>query len=77
MESSSEPPPFQLSLPLPHTLQVSVPSILDSSLAPEGHHVIHAYTAGGEPPKPPDAAHLGRTSAAPWLQAGNEPYHIW
>ena len=28
---------------------VSVPSLLDPSLAPEGHHVIHAYTAGNEP----------------------------
>ena len=28
---------------------VSVPSMLDPSLAPEGHHVIHAYTAGNEP----------------------------
>ena len=28
---------------------VSVPSKLDPSLAPEGHHVIHAYTAGNEP----------------------------
>ena len=28
---------------------VSVPSLLDPSLAPPGHHVIHAYTAGNEP----------------------------
>lgn len=28
---------------------VSVGSKLDSSLAPEGYHVIHAYTAGNEP----------------------------
>ena len=28
---------------------VSVPSLLDPSLAPEGHHVIHAYAAGNEP----------------------------
>ena len=28
---------------------VSVPSLLDPSLAPDGHHVIHAYTAGNEP----------------------------
>ena len=28
---------------------VSVPSKLDPSLAPNGHHVIHAYTAGNEP----------------------------
>ena len=26
-----------------------MPSLLDPSLAPEGHHVIHAYTAGNEP----------------------------
>ena len=28
---------------------VSVPSLLDPSLAPEGHHVIHAYTPATEP----------------------------
>ena len=28
---------------------VSVPSLLDPDLAPEGHHVIHAYCAGSEP----------------------------
>lgn len=28
---------------------VSVPSKLDPDLAPPGHHVIHAYTAGNEP----------------------------
>ena len=28
---------------------VSVPSMLDASLAPPGFHVIHAYTAGNEP----------------------------
>jgi phytoene dehydrogenase-like protein len=28
---------------------VSMPSLLDPDLAPEGHHVIHAYTAGNEP----------------------------
>ncbi|EOD22693.1 hypothetical protein EMIHUDRAFT_447628 [Emiliania huxleyi CCMP1516] len=33
----------------PGNVIVSVPSILDPSLAPEGHHVIHAYTAGNEP----------------------------
>jgi len=32
-----------------NVIVVSVPSILDPSLAPEGHHVIHAYTAGNEP----------------------------
>lgn len=26
-----------------------MPSLLDPSLAPPGHHVIHAYTAGNEP----------------------------
>ena len=26
-----------------------VPSLLDPSLAPEGYHVIHSYTAGNEP----------------------------
>jgi phytoene dehydrogenase-like protein len=28
---------------------ISIPSVLDSSLAPEGHHTVHAYTAGNEP----------------------------
>eukprot|EP00466_Bigelowiella_natans_P006065 jgi/Bigna1/43293/e_gw1.75.6.1 len=28
---------------------VSIPSLLDPSLAPEGHHVVHAYLAGNEP----------------------------
>lgn len=28
---------------------VSVPSLLDPSLAPPGHHVVHAYGAGNEP----------------------------
>ena len=28
---------------------VSVPSLLDPSLAPPGYHVLHAYTAGNEP----------------------------
>jgi len=28
---------------------VAIPSLLDPSLAPEGKHVIHAYTAGNEP----------------------------
>uniref|UniRef100_A0A7S1P995 Amine oxidase domain-containing protein n=1 Tax=Vitrella brassicaformis TaxID=1169539 RepID=A0A7S1P995_9ALVE len=28
---------------------VSIPTVLDPSLAPEGHHVVHAYTAGNEP----------------------------
>ena len=32
-----------------NVIVVSVPSILDPSLAPPGHHVIHAYTAGNEP----------------------------
>jgi len=32
-----------------NVIVVSVPSLLDPSLAPEGHHVIHAYTAGNEP----------------------------
>ncbi|HEY9877818.1 MAG TPA: NAD(P)/FAD-dependent oxidoreductase [Leptolyngbyaceae cyanobacterium] len=27
-----------------NTCMISIPSVLDSSLAPEGHHVIHAYT---------------------------------
>lgn len=31
---------------------ISIPSLLDASLAPEGHHVIHAYTAGNEPYAP-------------------------
>lgn len=28
---------------------ISVPSILDRSLAPKGKHVLHAYTPGTEP----------------------------
>jgi phytoene dehydrogenase-like protein len=32
-----------------NVIVVSVPSLLDPSLAPDGHHVIHAYTAGNEP----------------------------
>ncbi|KAI5074568.1 hypothetical protein GOP47_0010529 [Adiantum capillus-veneris] len=28
---------------------VSIPSVFDPSLAPPGHHVVHAYTAGNEP----------------------------
>lgn len=28
---------------------VSIPTVFDSSLAPFGHHVVHAYTAGNEP----------------------------
>ena len=32
-----------------NVIVVSMPSLLDPSLAPEGKHVIHAYTAGNEP----------------------------
>ena len=32
-----------------NVIVVSVPSLLDPSLAPPGRHVIHAYTAGNEP----------------------------
>ena len=28
---------------------VSIPSVLDPSLAPPGRHCVHAYTAGNEP----------------------------
>ena len=28
---------------------ISIPSLLDSKLAPEGHHTIHVYSAGNEP----------------------------
>ncbi len=28
---------------------IAIPSTLDPSLAPPGHHVVHAYTAGNEP----------------------------
>ncbi|KAL3676002.1 hypothetical protein R1sor_025950 [Riccia sorocarpa] len=28
---------------------VSIPTVFDPSLAPAGHHVVHAYTAGNEP----------------------------
>ncbi len=27
-------------------IAVSIPTLLDSSLAPPGHHIIHAYAAG-------------------------------
>jgi phytoene dehydrogenase-like protein len=30
-------------------VNISIPSTLDPGLAPAGHHVIHAYTAGNEP----------------------------
>jgi len=39
---------------------VSIPTVLDPSLAPEGHHVVHAYTAGNEPWEP--WQHLDRKS---------------
>jgi len=32
-----------------NVIVVSVPSLLDPSLAPPGYHVLHAYTAGNEP----------------------------
>ena len=32
-----------------NVIVVSMPSLLDPSMAPEGKHVIHAYTAGNEP----------------------------
>ena len=32
-----------------NVIVVSVPSLLDPSLAPDGYHCIHAYTAGNEP----------------------------
>ena len=28
---------------------VSIPTVLDPSLAPEGKHLVHIYTAGNEP----------------------------
>ncbi|CAN0506868.1 unnamed protein product, partial [Laminaria digitata] len=28
-------------------IAVSLPTLLDPSLAPPGHHIIHAYAAGG------------------------------
>lgn len=30
---------------------VSIPTVLDPSLAPEGKHLVHIYTAGNEPYK--------------------------
>jgi len=30
-------------------VNISIPTTLDPSLAPEGHHAVHAYTAGNEP----------------------------
>lgn len=30
-------------------VNISIPSTLDPTMAPEGHHVVHAYTAGNEP----------------------------
>jgi len=35
-----------------NVIVVSMPSKLDPGLAPPGHHVIHAYTAGNEPWEP-------------------------
>ena len=32
-----------------NTAVVSIPSVLDASMAPEGHHVLHAYTPASEP----------------------------
>ena len=32
-----------------NVIVVSMPSLLDPSMSPDGHHVIHAYTAGNEP----------------------------
>jgi phytoene dehydrogenase-like protein len=32
-----------------NVIVVSMPTLLDPSMAPEGKHVIHAYTAGNEP----------------------------
>jgi len=32
-----------------NVIVVSMPSLLDPSMAPDGKHVIHAYTAGNEP----------------------------
>ena len=44
---------------------VSVPSKLDPSLAPPGHHVIHAYGAGNEPYAPWERfEHLNDDAAA-------------
>lgn len=28
---------------------ISIPTVLDPSMAPDGKHVVHAYTAGNEP----------------------------
>ena len=49
------------SLPSPHLAEIeapgnviiiSIPSVLDPTLAPEGCHTLHAYTAGNEPFEP-------------------------
>lgn len=43
---------YDWNVPIDHpgnVIVVSVPSLLDPSLAPEGYHVIHSYTAGNEP----------------------------
>eukprot|EP00793_Prasinoderma_coloniale_P005753 PRCOL_00004227-RA len=32
-----------------NVITIFIPSILDPKVAPEGHHVIHCYTAGSEP----------------------------
>ena len=32
-----------------NTAVISIPSVLDPSMAPEGHHVLHAYTPASEP----------------------------
>jgi phytoene dehydrogenase-like protein len=31
---------------------ISIPTVMDPGMAPEGKHVIHAYTAGNEPYEP-------------------------
>ena len=46
---SQSPTHVTFTLTLGNVIVVSCPSLLDPSLAPEGYHVIHAYTAGNEP----------------------------
>jgi carotene isomerase len=54
-----------------NTCMVSIPSVLDASLAPAGHHVVHAYTL--EPwqgwQKDADYAHRKRQRAEPLYRA--------
>lgn len=54
---------------------ISIPSVLDPSMAPEGCHVVHAYAAANEPwelYKTFDKQNRGATSLDPQEQGGTE-----